>query len=81
MIYMFIGIMTLAWFYVTAVDDGITGDDIIAMLPGQKKRAYLYNHPNAFKLLLGMTLILIVLLWPIVLWKLMGSMDDNNQRQ
>ena len=57
-------------------NSGLSGDQLISMLPDNKTRMYLYNNPNTYRFLLITGIILLGLFWPITLIYVISHLDD-----
>lgn len=68
-IYLILGVIIDFMIYAQLEDDGITGDNVLAIIPDEY-RLWLINHPNVYKLLVIIAFVLIIFIWPYVLYKI-----------
>lgn len=70
--YLFIGVIISITVYYDSVNEGITGDMILSQFDDDTKRKCLDN-PDLFKFGMICTFVVIIFVWPYVLYKLLTS--------
>lgn len=76
-IYIGLGLMTLAYFVQELIEQNITGDMIIEEFEDEETKEFLYKHPNVYKLLMLGVMICIAIFWPIALWAAAKHKNDE----
>ena len=67
--YIFIGIIIAFMTYTKLEEDGVTGDQILSMLP-INTNMWLREHLSVYRICVLVAFVVIIFIWPYVLYKL-----------
>lgn len=75
-LYLTIAFCISYYVYEKLQNSGLSGDQLIAMMPYNNTKSKLYDNPNIWKWLLTTSIIVVGLIWPITLFKIIKDIDD-----
>ena len=75
-LYLTVAFCVSYYVYEKLQSSGLSGDQLISMLPDNDYKSKLYDNPNMWRWLLTTAIIVIGLIWPITLYKIINDIDD-----
>ena len=75
-LYLMVGFCVSYYVYEKLQNSGLSGDQLISMLPDNDYKSKLYDNPNMWRWVLTTAIIVIGLIWPITLYKIINDIDD-----
>lgn len=75
-LYLMVSLGFSYYVYEKLQNSGLSGDQLISMLPDNDYKSKLYDNPNMWRWVLTTAIIVIGLIWPITLYKIIKDIDD-----
>ena len=75
-LYLMVGFCGSYYVYEQLQNSGLSGDQLISMLPDNDYKSKLYDNPNMWRWVLTTAIIVLGLIWPITLYKIIKDIDD-----